>query len=64
VLMRIVDAGAAAAPMRRDSLLRAQRDRHGKHEWQVPTDTGAVKLKPFLDIEDEHYSAYQMVLPS
>jgi hypothetical protein len=64
VLMRIVDADAAAAPMRRDSLLRAQRDRHGKHEWQVATDTGTVKLKPFLDIEDEHYSAYQMVLPS
>jgi DUF1680 family protein len=64
VLMRIVDADAAAAPMRRDSLLHAQRDRHGKHEWQVTTDTGAVKLKPFLDIEDERYSTYQMVLPS
>jgi len=64
VLMRIIEADAAAAPMRRDNLLRAQRDRSGRHEWQVTTDTGAVKLKPFLDIGDEHYSAYQMVLPS
>jgi hypothetical protein len=64
VLMRIVEAGATAPPLRRDSLLRAQRARNGGHEWQVATDTGAVKLKPFLDIDGEHYSAYQTVLPS
>ncbi|HEY2463065.1 MAG TPA: beta-L-arabinofuranosidase domain-containing protein [Steroidobacteraceae bacterium] len=64
VLMRIVEADAAAAPMQRASLLRAQRDPSGRHEWQVETDTGAVKLKPFPDIEGEHYSAYQRVLPS
>jgi uncharacterized protein len=66
VLMRIVeaDADAAAAPMRRDSLLSAQRDRGGRHEWRVTTDAGAVKLKPFLDIDGEGYSAYQRVLPS
>ena len=64
VLMRLTDADAAASPIRRDSLLHAQRDRGGRHEWQVTTDTGAVKLKPFLDIDGEHYSAYQMVLPS
>jgi hypothetical protein len=50
--------------VRRDSLLRAQRDPSGRHEWQVTTDAGAVKLKPFLDIEGERYSAYQTVLPS
>jgi uncharacterized protein len=64
VLMRIVEADAAAAPMRRDSLLSAQRDRGGRHEWQVATDAGAIKLKPFPDIDGEHYSAYQRVLPS
>jgi uncharacterized protein len=64
VLMRLIEADAAAAPIRRDSLLRAQRDSSGSHEWQVSTDAGIVKLKPFLDIEGEAYSAYQTVLPS
>jgi uncharacterized protein len=64
VLMRIVEADAAASPVRRDSLLRAQRDRSGRHEWQVTTDVGAVNLKPFLDIDGELYNAYQTVLPS
>src|SRR5580704_321444 len=66
VLMRTVEADAAVAPLRRDSLLNAQRDRNGRHEWQVTTDagSGAVKLKPFVDIDGERYSAYQTVLPS
>jgi DUF1680 family protein len=64
VLMRIVEADAQPTPMRRDSLRRAQRDRSGAHEWQVATDAGAVKLKPFMDIDAEQYSAYQRVLPS
>jgi hypothetical protein len=65
VLMRTVDADAAASPTRRDDLLSAQRDRNGRHEWRVMTDAGTVKLKPFLDIDGEElYSAYQTVLPS
>ena len=66
VLMRTVEADAAVAPLRRDSLLNAQRDPSGRHEWQVTTDAGAgaVELKPFLDIDGERYSAYQTVLPS
>jgi uncharacterized protein len=64
VLMRLVEAAAAAAPIRRDSLLRAQRDRSGRHEWQVTADAGTVKMKPFVDIDGELYSAYQTVLPS
>jgi hypothetical protein len=64
VLMRTVDIDAAPAPIGRDSLLRAQRDRDGRHEWRVTTAAGAVKLKPFLDIDGEPYSAYQTVLPS
>jgi DUF1680 family protein len=63
VLMRLM-ADAAAAPIRRDSLLRARRDESGRHEWQVVADAGTVKLKPFLDIDGELYSAYQTVLPS
>ena len=64
VLMRTVEAGAKASPIRRDGLLSAQRDRHGRHEWQVAATAGAVTLKLFLDIHGEPYSAYQMVLPS
>ena len=65
VLMRLLEGGAAASPMRRDSLLNAQPDHSGRREWQVTTDDGAVtKLKPFLDIDREPYSAYQTVLPS
>ena len=63
VLMRIVEHGAAG-PLRRDRLLGAQRDHGGRHEWLVETEAGAVKLKPFLDIDGETYSAYQTVLPS
>jgi DUF1680 family protein len=66
VLMRTIEVDAAASPLRRDSLLNAQRDRHGAHEWAVATEAGAgaVKLKPFVDIDGERYSAYQTVLPS
>ena len=64
VLMRTLEADTSASPIRRNNLLNAQRDRSGRHEWQVATDSGAVKLKPFLDIDAELYSAYQTVLPS
>ena len=64
VLMRLIDAGSAPSPIQRASLLSAQRDRNGGHEWQAKSDAGAVKLRPFLDIEGEAYSAYQTVLPA
>jgi len=64
VLMRTAESGALDSPRRRDSLLNARRDRSGRHEWLATTDAGAVKLKPFLDIDGEAYSAYQWVLPS
>jgi DUF1680 family protein len=64
VLMRIVDAIAVPSAVTRASLLAAQRDRDGKHEWQATTTLGPLRLKPFLDIDEESYSAYQQVLPS
>jgi DUF1680 family protein len=65
VLMRILDGGdSAMSPIGRASLLAAQRDRGGRHEWQVRSDAGIFTLKPFLDIDAENYSAYQEVLPS
>jgi uncharacterized protein len=65
VLMRILDDdNAASSTITRTSLLAAQRDANGRPEWQARTDTGFIKLKPFLDIDAEGYSAYQQVVPS
>jgi hypothetical protein len=65
VLMRVLDGSdSATSPVARATLLGAQRDRSGRHEWQVPTEAGYLTLKPFLDIEAESYSAYQETSPS
>jgi uncharacterized protein len=64
VLMRILDDNAASSGLTRTSLLAAQRDANGRHEWQARTDGRPIKLKPFLDIDAEAYSAYQQVVPS
>jgi uncharacterized protein len=64
VLMRILETDAAIAGVVRASLLAAQRNPQGRHDWQVTTTGGPVTLKPFLDIEAENYSVYQSVLPS
>jgi DUF1680 family protein len=64
VLMRTFAADAPASPLSRENLLRAQRDRAARHEWQVASGATVAKFKPFLDIEGELYSAYQTVLPS
>jgi DUF1680 family protein len=58
VLMRIIDANVAP-PIPRERLLAAQRDPAGAQEWRA----GSLKLKAFLDIDAEAYSAYQKVLP-
>jgi hypothetical protein len=62
--MRILEADAAGASVARASLLAAQRNPHGQHDWQATTAAGPVTLKPFLDIDAESYSVYQSVLPS
>jgi DUF1680 family protein len=65
VLMRVLDADpSAVAAITRASLLAAQRDPGGQHEWRAATDAGSVILRPFLDIGSESYSVYQDVLPS
>ena len=65
VLMRILDDdGAANSALSRISLLAAQRGADGRHIWQARADNGFIKLKPFLDIDAESYSAYQQVVPS
>lgn len=60
VLMR-VDPRTAAGTTSRANLLAAQRAAHGPHEWQASSSAGSIRLKPFLDIGDETYSAYQAV---
>ena len=65
VLMRLLDeGGSATAPLTRKGLLAAERDRQGRHQWRATAGAGFVRLRPFLDISDEHYSAYQEVVPS
>jgi hypothetical protein len=49
-------------PVARASLLTAQRDPGGKHEWRAATERGSIVLRPFLDISGESYSAYQDVV--
>jgi hypothetical protein len=63
VLMR-VDPGLNNAPISREHLLAVRRFSQRAHEWQASTPAGLFKLKPFLDIEAETYSAYQSVSPS
>jgi DUF1680 family protein len=63
VLMRIFDDDGAP-PITRKGLLAAQRDPHGAHQWRVTGGSGTVRLKAFLDIEAEEYSAYQPLLSS
>ncbi|HUX73265.1 MAG TPA: beta-L-arabinofuranosidase domain-containing protein [Steroidobacteraceae bacterium] len=65
VLMRILDGDSSAnSIVTRTSLLAAQPDRGGKHQWRIQSDGGSVKLKPFPDIGRENYSAYQQLMPS
>ena len=62
VLMRLAEENPPTAKITRASLLAARRA--GGHEWQTPTEAGVVKLKPFADIDAEHYSVYQEILPA
>jgi DUF1680 family protein len=65
VLMRLLEGDTTAgAAIARASLLTAQRVSTGGHEWHAQTESGLLKLKPFLDIGAESYSAYQQVSPS
>jgi uncharacterized protein len=63
VLMRI-NPGSSNAAISRKALLATQQTLHDAHEWQAATPAGAIKLKPFLDIDAETYATYQTVSPS
>jgi DUF1680 family protein len=64
VLMRILnEAEVAAAAPERSSWLAAARPGGAGHEWQVAGANSAVRLRPFMDITMERYSAYQDARP-
>jgi DUF1680 family protein len=44
-------------------LLSAQQNSAGAHEWVAGAGAGTVRLKPFLDIQDEAYTTYLKVVP-
>jgi DUF1680 family protein len=63
VLMRVLDGdGPMATTLTRTALLSAQRPSGAAHEWHVRIAGQALKLRPFVDINEERYSAYQDVL--
>ena len=65
VLMRILEnGGLQTTAVTRAALLAAQPDASVTHTWQVETGSRRYRLKPFLDIKGESYSAYQDVSAS
>jgi hypothetical protein len=64
VLMRILEDGAPTATVARATLLAARRTGTNAHEWQVSVEGRPMRLRPFLDIDAQSYSAYQDVAPS
>ncbi len=65
VLMRLLDAAdAARAPLARKSWLAAAPAASSAHEWQVADDQRRIRLRPFMDITTERYSAYHDVRPA
>ena len=62
VLMRILENGVPPTSLvTRDALLAAQPEPGVTHTWQLGTGGQRYRLKPFLDIKEESYSAYQDV---
>lgn len=65
VLMRMLEPGpAASAVLAREELLSAQRRGATAQEWKIDAAAGNVRLRPFIDISGERYSAYQDVRPA
>lgn len=65
VLMRLLaDLDAAPSPLARETWLAAQRAGNTGHEWQVTGASGTIKMRPFMDITAERYSAYQGTRPT
>jgi uncharacterized protein len=64
VLMRLLDeARVPPEPLARDVWLAAARAEKSGHEWRVEGSDRTIRMRPFIDITNEHYSAYQDVRP-
>jgi uncharacterized protein len=62
VLMRVFDdRDSTATATTRAALLTARRPSEAAREWRVAAGGTALRLKPFVDVADERYSAYQDV---
>ena len=62
VLMRVLDeAPPPAAALTRAALLSATRKSDNTHQWQAGQDAQTIMLRPFIDIQQQTYSAYQDV---
>jgi hypothetical protein len=56
--LALFSVGAVPADLRREDVLRMTQAGQGSAEWMVKTATGALTLRPFTAIRDEHYRLY------
>jgi len=62
VLMRLLEPGPVpAGALTREELLSARGGGPAAREWRLEAAAESVRLRPFVDISGEHYSAYQDV---
>jgi uncharacterized protein len=61
VLMALRDGDSTLGPVTRAQLLSVQPAAPRSHEWIAGSGESALRMKPFLDIQDEGYSTYMNV---
>jgi uncharacterized protein len=64
VLMALRNGDAKLGPVSRATLLGVQQTGPRAHEWIAGSGESALRMKPFLDIQDEGYTAYLKVVES
>ena len=62
VLMALRNGDTALGPVTRAQLLSARQTVAGAHEWTAGAGESALRMKPFLDIQDEGYTTYLKVV--
>ncbi len=56
--LALFSVGAVPANLRKQDLLAITQAAAGSTDWQAQTDAGALKLRPFTAISDDHYRLY------
>jgi uncharacterized protein len=64
VLMALRNGNSTVEPVTRAQLLSVQQIGPHTHEWIAGSGEGALRMKPFLDIQDEGYTTYLKVVES